>query len=101
MDTLRDKNYLELWRLTGTVECGHEHFILGGKYFSAAIPVSKDSWLSLWLQQLGARLTGYAATAADGIPVLFDVARVAQGMTSLIGDIRDGATVANAMRQAA
>ena len=60
----------------------------------------KGSWLSLWLQQLGAEVTGYALPPPTN-PSLFDVAHVAQGMTSIIGDIRDGATLTNAMRQAA
>lgn len=60
----------------------------------------KGSWLSLWLQQLGAQVTGYALVPPTN-PSLFEVARVEQGMTSIIGDIRDGTTLTNAMRQAA
>lgn len=60
----------------------------------------KGSWLSLWLQQLGTNVTGYAL-APPTDPSLFEVAKVAQGMSSMIGDIRDGAMLANAMRQAA
>ena len=75
-------------------------FWSGKKVFLSGHTGFKGSWLSLWLQQLGAELTGYALQPPTH-PSLFDVARVAQGMTSLIGDIRDGATMANAMRQAA
>ena len=57
----------------------------------------KGSWLSLWLQQLGAEVTGYALPPPTN-PSLFDVAHVAQGMTSIIGDIRDGVMLNNAMR---
>ncbi|MDG1108205.1 MAG: CDP-glucose 4,6-dehydratase, partial [Burkholderiaceae bacterium] len=53
----------------------------------------------LWLQQLGAEVTGYALQPPTN-PSLFVVAEVAQGMTSILGDIRDGAVLANAMRQA-
>ena len=60
----------------------------------------KGSWLSLWLQQLGAEVTGYALPPPTN-PSLFDVAHVAQGMKSIIGDICDGVMLANAMRQAA
>jgi CDP-glucose 4,6-dehydratase len=60
----------------------------------------KGSWLSLWLQQLGAEVTGYALPPPTD-PSLFDVARVAQGMKSVIGDIRDGVMLNNAMREAA
>jgi CDP-glucose 4,6-dehydratase len=48
----------------------------------------KGSWLSLWLQAVGAELCGYAL-APPTQPSLFEVARVAQGMTSVIGDITD------------
>jgi CDP-glucose 4,6-dehydratase len=60
----------------------------------------KGGWLSLWLQQLGAQVTGYALQPPTN-PSLFEVAQVAQGMTSIIGDIRDGIMLANAMQQAA
>jgi CDP-glucose 4,6-dehydratase len=48
----------------------------------------KGSWLSLWLQSMGAEVVGYALTPPTN-PSLFEVAKVAQGMTSIIGDIRD------------
>lgn len=48
----------------------------------------KGSWLSLWLQSLGAQVTGYALNPPTQ-PNLFTVANVGQGMTSIIGDIRD------------
>jgi len=60
----------------------------------------KGSWLSLWLQQLGAQVTGYALQPPTN-PSLFEFAQVAQGMTSIISDIREGAMLTNAMRQAA
>ena len=48
----------------------------------------KGSWLSLWLQSMGAQVTGYALAPPTN-PSLFDIAEVARGMTSVIGDIRD------------
>ena len=48
----------------------------------------KGSWLSLWLQSMGAQVTGYAL-APPTHPSMFEIAEVAQGMTSVIGDIRD------------
>ncbi len=48
----------------------------------------KGSWLSLWLQSMGAEVIGYALTPSTN-PSLFEVAKVGQGMTSIIGDIRD------------
>ena len=48
----------------------------------------KGSWLSLWLQSMDAQVIGYALNPPTN-PSLFDVADVAKGMTSIIGDIRD------------
>ena len=48
----------------------------------------KGSWLSIWLQSMGAQVTGYALAPPTN-PSLFEIAEVAQGMTSVIGDIRD------------
>jgi len=48
----------------------------------------KGSWLSLWLQSMGAQVIGYAL-APPTTPSLFDVANIANGMISIIGDIRD------------
>jgi len=48
----------------------------------------KGSWLSLWLQSMGAKVIGYALPPSTAIN-LFTLARVAEGMTSIIGDIRD------------
>lgn len=48
----------------------------------------KGSWLSLWLQSMGAEVIGYALAPSTS-PSLFEVAEVGKGMTSLEGDIRD------------
>lgn len=48
----------------------------------------KGSWLSLWLQSMGAQVVGYAL-APPTSPSLFDIAGVDKGMVSIIGDIRD------------
>ncbi|MGD0960581.1 MAG: CDP-glucose 4,6-dehydratase [Methylomonas sp.] len=48
----------------------------------------KGSWLSLWLQSLGADVVGYAL-APSTLPSLFEIADLGKGMTSIIGDIRD------------
>lgn len=48
----------------------------------------KGSWLSLWLQTMGAEVVGYALTPPTE-PSLFKMANVGNGMTSVIGDIRD------------
>lgn len=74
-------------------------FWRGKKVFLTGHTGFKGSWLSLWLQQLGAELTGYALVPPTN-PSLFEVACVEKGMTSIIGDIRDGVALASAMRQA-
>jgi CDP-glucose 4,6-dehydratase len=48
----------------------------------------KGSWLALWLQQLGARVAGYSLEPPT-TPSIFEQARVADGMTSTIADVRD------------
>jgi CDP-glucose 4,6-dehydratase len=47
----------------------------------------KGGWLSIWLQQLGATVTGLSL--APGTPSLFDKARVGEGMDSYLCDIRE------------
>ena len=59
----------------------------------------KGSWLSLWLQTLGAQVTGYAL-APSTQPSLFEIAGVAQGMDSVMGDIRDLARLQAVMNAA-
>jgi CDP-glucose 4,6-dehydratase len=58
----------------------------------------KGSWLSLWLQQLGADVTGYALHPPTK-PSLFEAAKVTEGMISIIGDIRDDIKLINAVRK--
>ena len=48
----------------------------------------KGSWLSLWLQSMGAVIRGVALEAPTE-PALFNVAQVADGMDHQIADIRD------------
>ncbi|MBT9493974.1 MAG: CDP-glucose 4,6-dehydratase [Paucibacter sp.] len=52
----------------------------------------KGSWLSLWLQSMGADLHGLALEPPT-TPNLFTEAQVGAGMSSTIGDIRDYETV--------
>ena len=59
----------------------------------------KGSWLSLWLKNLGSEVTGYALLPPT-TPNLYEVADVAQGMTSIIADIRDLTALQKAMQTA-
>ena len=60
----------------------------------------KGGWLSLWLQSLGAHVSGYALDAPTE-PHLFGVARINEGMAAhTIADIRDAAALTRAMQVA-
>ena len=63
-------------------------FFQGKKVLVTGHTGFKGSWLSLWLQALGAEVIGYALAPPTN-PSLFEVAEVGLGMTSIIGDIRD------------
>jgi len=64
----------KFWREKRVLVTGHTGF--------------KGSWLSLWLQQMGANVIGYALKPPT-TPSLFEVAAVADSMVSVEGDIRD------------
>lgn len=74
-------------------------FWRGKRVFLTGHTGFKGSWLSLWLQQLGADVTGFAL-APPSSPNLFETAEVGQGMQSVLGDIRDGAALREAMQAA-
>src|SRR5436305_923295 len=71
-------------------------FWRGRRVFLTGHTGFKGGWLSLWLQQLGAQLQGYAL-APVGEHNLFQAARVGDGMTSTLADIRDLAALRSAM----
>jgi CDP-glucose 4,6-dehydratase len=64
----------QFWRGRRVLVTGHTGF--------------KGGWLCLWLKALGADVTGYALAPATN-PSLFEVARVGEGLRSVIADIRD------------
>lgn len=74
-------------------------FWQGKKVFLTGHTGFKGSWLSLWLQELGAELTGYALAPPTN-PSLFEAAHVGKGMHSSIHDIRDLEVLERAINEA-
>ncbi len=74
-------------------------FWSGKRVFLTGHTGFKGSWLALWLQQLGAHVTGFALDAPTQ-PSLFDVARVGEGMQSVHGDVRDLSALLHTMQAA-
>jgi CDP-glucose 4,6-dehydratase len=75
----------EFWRRKRVFLTGHTGF--------------KGSWMSLWLQNLGTELTGFALQPPS-VPSLFEEANIADGMHSVNGDIRDLPALQQAMQAA-
>jgi CDP-glucose 4,6-dehydratase len=73
----------DFWRGRRVLVTGHTGF--------------KGSWLSLWLQQLGAKVVGYAL-APQGEQPLFNALQLAGGMAHHVGDIRDQAALQDVMQ---
>ena len=63
-------------------------FWSGRRVFITGHTGFKGAWLSLWLQSLGAEVTGFASDIPTD-PSLFKLARVGDGMQSIDGDVRD------------
>ena len=73
-------------------------FWRGKRVFMTGHTGFKGSWLALWLDRLGARVTGFAL-APEG-QTLCDMADVERRVRSVRGDIRDLAALQAAMREA-
>ena len=56
----------------------------------------KGAWLSIWLDALGAKVTGYALKPPTK-PSLFELARLDKRIKSNIGDVRDAARLKKAL----
>ena len=89
---------MDKWK--GTVENMVDPFFWAGKNVLVTGHTGfKGSWLSLWLQSMGAKVTGYALSPPTN-PSLFAVAKIADGMSSIEGDIRDIAALSKAFEKA-
>lgn len=76
----------DFWRGTSVFLTGHTGF--------------KGSWLSLWLSELGAKVTGYAL-APPTTPSMFHVCNVERRLAaSVIADVRDPSTLSAALAKA-
>jgi CDP-glucose 4,6-dehydratase len=60
----------------------------------------KGAWLVAWLRDMGAEVTGYALAPEPDRPSLFAAARVADDVTSILGDVRDAAALERALAEA-
>ncbi len=74
-------------------------FWQGKKVFLTGHTGFKGSWLSLWLQDMGAEVTGYSLPAPTK-PSLFSLANLANNMSHTIGDIRDSQNLMRAIEKA-
>lgn len=68
----------DFWRGRRVLVTGHTGF--------------KGAWLALWLQAMGAQVTGFA-DATPRSPSLYELAKVGEGMGETRGDVRDLAAV--------
>jgi CDP-glucose 4,6-dehydratase len=72
----------DFWRERRVLLTGHTGF--------------KGSWLALWLQALGAHVTGFSCGVPTQ-PSLFELARVGDRMKSIEGDVRDARALDHAL----
>ena len=73
------------------------HFWRGKRVFLTGHTGFKGSWLSLWLQSLGAEVTGYALEPPSKSSMYVE-AKVGIAMSSIIADIRDLSMLQKAMK---
>lgn len=70
----------------------------GKKVFLTGHTGFKGAWLALWLQSMGAKVTGFALEPPSE-PSLFKLARIADYINSEMGDIRNLEALSNSMAE--
>ncbi len=70
----------------------------GKKVFITGHTGFKGTWLTLWLQRLGAEVVGYALPPSTE-PSMFTLTRASEGIKSIEGDVRDLAKLQSALRE--
>jgi CDP-glucose 4,6-dehydratase len=73
-------------------------FWQGKRVFLTGHTGFKGAWMALWLQSLGANLTGFSLGAPTE-PSLYELAQVRDGMPGISGDVRDHEALAAAIRE--
>jgi len=73
-------------------------FWKGRKVFLTGHTGFKGSWLSVWLEGLGADVTGFAL-APPTSPSLFELAGLSKRMRSVLGDVRDLRAIEKALAE--
>jgi CDP-glucose 4,6-dehydratase len=73
-------------------------FWSGKRVFLTGHTGFKGSWLALWLASMGAEVTGYGRSAVRNPESLYELARVADGIETVDGDVRDTEALAAAVR---
>jgi CDP-glucose 4,6-dehydratase len=71
-------------------------FWKGKRVFVTGHTGFKGSWLTLWLRSMGVDVTGYALEPPT-TPSMFAEARVGDGITSIIADVRDAQALSQAL----
>lgn len=90
---------LEGMGVVGADTAMNNKFWQGKKVFLTGHTGFKGSWLGMWLTLLGAEVTGYALQPPTQ-PNLYEICKMAEVVTSVIGDIRDGEALPKAMSKA-
>ena len=77
----------------------NENFWHGKKVFITGHTGFKGSWLCLWLSVLGADITGYALQPPTQ-PNMYELCKLHELVTSIIGDVRDSGFLTQSMLSA-